>query len=320
MLWGQDTRRQDFLGGDGTLTLLGGRVAVVDIAAIVFAVFVVAAMHLVTYRMRWGMFGDDQVNDVAKYPYEFNVYPRPSTSVGVIIEHLKQEGYQRVAHIGLNDASGQIFSATLTKAGTASGLEIDSQLLDPAATDASPTLLKLQASHPDVLLVSGSFGYAPFFAGISKLGWNIPIVVDPNMAATNFVAVAAPNLLAHMHVLAFPAIVQGSAMTTTPAWKTFRAAVDKQVQGAKLTSPLQQYLQGYDAVLVAADGYDGAHSTHTDDVRKYLEKGSVPDRFASLVVGPKELGLSSTNHVFAYTDSDLLYTTVSGFNDGMLVP
>lgn len=45
--------------------------------------------------------GEDQVSDVAKYPYEFNVYPRPSTSAGIIIEHLKQEGYQRVAHIGL---------------------------------------------------------------------------------------------------------------------------------------------------------------------------------------------------------------------------
>ncbi|WP_432969670.1 ABC transporter substrate-binding protein [Dactylosporangium sp. CA-233914] len=264
--------------------------------------------------------GNDEVNDVKKYPYEFNVYPRPTTSIHIIVEHLAKEGYKQIAHTGVNDASGQNFSKTIVEAGKAAGITVDSQLLDPTAVDASPTLLKLQSSDPDALVVSGSFGYAPIFKAISKLGWDLPIVADPNMAATNFVAAVAPDVLSRMQVLAFPAIVQGSDMTKTKAWKTFREAVDKQVGGKKITSPMQQYIQGYNSVLLAAGGYEGADSIDTEKVRRYLESGALPERYAQLIVGPGKLGLSESNHAFDYTGDDLIYTSVSAFNDGMLVP
>ncbi|WP_432969679.1 branched-chain amino acid ABC transporter permease [Dactylosporangium sp. CA-233914] len=63
VIWGEDIRRQDFLAGERTFTLLGGRVATVDIVAIVAAVLVVTAMHLVTHRTRWGLYGRAATSD-----------------------------------------------------------------------------------------------------------------------------------------------------------------------------------------------------------------------------------------------------------------
>lgn len=262
---------------------------------------------------------NEALNDTEKYPYQFNTLPLGETSAQAALEQIQKAGHKKVAYLGPNNSSGIASQDAMRAVVTNAGLSFTTTLMDPAAADATPSLLRLRADDPDVLVMDGNGPFAQvFLAGRAALGWKIPAVGLPSFVSNNFNS-TDPALLEGVNVLSWAVSVKGSELQSSDTFTQFRQALGKQVPG-DLPTIMNGYAFGYNCLIVGWGAYQGSATDDADDLKRTLETGAAPLEVRELSLGPVDWGYSPTLHYQAYRSSDYAYVPAGKSVDGLIVP
>ncbi len=215
-------------------------------------------------------------SDASKLPYNFDLSPSPTTYAKAFCPYAKQQGNTKVAILYADDAYGGALGPAIQKdceAGGATVTGIDK--FDDTALDMTPQLQKLQGGNPQTLILVGygaPVGYV--LKGLTKIGWNLPVLGDIAVAATDIVVNPAPAGLlgtpevANLRMEVFQSTVHQDPAKQPQALNTMIGAL--KAQGAVPASLVLAY--DYDGLqLLAAAAKKANTTTDTAALAKAIE-------------------------------------------------
>lgn len=213
-----------------------------------------------------------ETNDPEGNPLAFNMTAPFETIVESFIPAIEDLGAENVAILNGNSAYAATFGKTAEALLKDAGFDVAREEYDSAALDMTAQISKLQASDADVLVFNGygaPVGYV--LDGITKLGWDVPILADSAVTATPLVTQDPPD-----GVLGTPAVanlrfqVVKSLDRNTASPQTMDAVDLIKAEGS-ITTPLNTCLQ-YDAVMLIQAAAKTADSTDAADIAAALEQ------------------------------------------------
>jgi branched-chain amino acid transport system substrate-binding protein len=213
-------------------------------------------------------------DDPDVYPLNFDMVPATTDSAAAFCPHAKAAGYTKIGILYGDDAYGEPLSASVKKScedfgSTVTGVEA----FPDDALDVTSQLSKLRSGNPQALVLIGygaPVGYV--FKGLTKLGWDIPVMGDIAVAATDLVVKRPPDGLVgtsgvkNLELEVFQSTVADNAKAPSHTADMIKAI--KQ-QGAIQASLILAYQ--YDAVqLFAAAATEANTVTDADAIAKAL--------------------------------------------------
>jgi branched-chain amino acid transport system substrate-binding protein len=262
----------------------------------------------------------DAANDPQKYPYSFDVAVTASSSSQSMADIFAEKGYKKVAFIGPDVESSRTVSDALGKDLAAKNIGYDPQFIDPTTVDASATMLKLQEGSPDVLAMSGTGPIiGTMFAARTKIGWDVPVLGEPNLAGNSMNLVSDPKDWTGVQLLTYQFAVKGSAQTQTPAFKAFYDEYVK-VAGKAPENIFTSAVVAADFLIITKGAYEAAATADAPGVQAALEQNKVSADIRNSFFGPTEWDYSPTNHALSWSKDDLLVVPAAPTVDGLITP
>jgi branched-chain amino acid transport system substrate-binding protein len=133
-------------------------------------------------------------SDATKFPYNFDLSPSPTTYAKAFCPYAKEQGQTKVAILHADDAYADALGPQIKSACEAGGATVTGiDKFDETSLDVTPQLQKLQGGNPQALIVvayGAPVGYV--LKGLTKIGWNVPVLGDVAVAATDIVVTAPP--------------------------------------------------------------------------------------------------------------------------------
>jgi branched-chain amino acid transport system substrate-binding protein len=132
--------------------------------------------------------------DASKFPYNFDLSPSPTSYAKAFCPFAKQQGHSKIAILYSDDAYGGFIGPEIKKDCAAFGSTVTGiEKYDPTALDMTPQLQKLHGGNPDtIVLVAYGAPVGYVLKGLTKLGWNIPVLGDTAVSASDIVATPPP--------------------------------------------------------------------------------------------------------------------------------
>lgn len=133
--------------------------------------------------------------DPSKFPLNFDISVDAPDQLSAYVPYFQQKGYKSVAVLHGNDAYGTSYSQAAQSVFTKAGIKVTAnQQYDVTSLDMTPQIQTIEATKPDVMVLDAygaPLGY--ILKGIAKLGWNIPIVGNTSVSATNLTGLTPPK-------------------------------------------------------------------------------------------------------------------------------
>jgi len=265
------------------------------------------------------------LNDPAKFPYHFSVSPPGAAYAPAQAKEAKDQGFDKVAMIYSNDATGQSTLKLYEAAFKEAGIELVSTGYDATALDMTSQLQQLKAQNPDALVVNG-YGTAALyvFRGRAQIGWKIPTYGDQLSSSFPLVKNLKPGDLENVKVVTSSTSVVGGDQS--PLFPDLVAAIKKGPHANVL--PQMGYgifLTGYDLLELVNVAATQAKSTKAEDVTNALENLKIPAEVPWLASGKSgdatQFTYSKTNHFPTAGPGLLVFVEPGSYNaDGLYEP
>lgn len=217
--------------------------------------------------------GTAGLGNPAVNPYFFEVVPLNTGAVNVGAEFAIKQGHKKIALIVDNTAVGtediKDVKPIIAKGG---GTLTDAEQVSFSAVNLTPAVLKAKASGAEALVVD-LFGPAAghLMSDIKSSGWNVPTYGGQEIFQTNLASFVPVSDLTNLTAI-------GSAVGAEPTTKGGEELIEGlTAEGVKITGSLAGYAQVHDDLVIFAAGVNGAKSTESAAVAKYLEThGTTP--------------------------------------------
>jgi len=261
---------------------------------------------------------ESHLNDPNKLPHVFVPGGLFDPAEQAMVAAMKAKGIKRFAIVQGDNVTGRLAAGILAKAATAAGLSVTTTVFVPVgAVDATPQVLKAQATHPDAIAITGfTPANGPIIAARAKLGWNVPVYGDVYFSAANLGAIAKPKALKGITLEAYPWMVKGNAATQTPAFKAFWSTVLRAVPHPVLSDIAP--LVSYQAMMLARAAAQKAKSVDGKAMATAMGGVSSSSQVPGFI-GPPKL-YTPSNHTFGTAPSDFTFVRAGPTVDGILVP
>jgi branched-chain amino acid transport system substrate-binding protein len=224
--------------------------------------------------LSFSAFTGPAASDAAKYPYTFSVEPSANDAAHAFAQYMKGQGYKNVAVAYSSDAYGTGTGVPFADALQAAGITVEAASFDPSALDVSPTLLKLQQSHPDALLgVAYGPGVGHLLVSVKKIAWNIPLYGENGFASTNIQDLVPASDYTGLKVQLFQSQVYTDPSSRPANMTTFLKYLEK--SGGTPTSVIGS-LYGWDSLVLAMLAAKQAKSTDLTAMTRALEHLTCP--------------------------------------------
>jgi branched-chain amino acid transport system substrate-binding protein len=222
-------------------------------------------------------------NKPADNPYAFHLAAPFTTVIEGYLPQFEQNGYKKVGVLYGNTAYAKQFGALAVSTYTGKGYESFGVEYDSKALDMTAQISALRAKNPDVVVFNGygaPVGYV--LQGISKLGWNVPLLGDTSVTATPLVTQAPPAGLVGTKEVANLKIEVTRSVNVPTASEATKKAVQAMMSLGEIKSSLNNCLN-YDGVMLLAAAGNHAKSTDTKAVAEALLKAEVNTKAGTAV-------------------------------------
>lgn len=129
------------------------------------------------------------------FPLNFDLSPSPADYADGFAKHIEDQGYKSVGILHDNTSYGQELGEAAKKALAELSVEVKgNEEYNWDALDMTPSLLALKEKAPEALMVTGygaSVGY--LLENVVKIGWDVPLMGDISVAATDLISTPAPT-------------------------------------------------------------------------------------------------------------------------------
>lgn len=253
-----------------------------------------------------------KVNDPAQYPYHFGMQTSNDQNYIPLLDHIEEEGYEKVAYIHSNDALGTDSLDNFMRRSAERDLEVVTQAYDPTATDLVAPMDALMATDPDVLVMNAygaPVGY--LFDARQKLAWDVPVIGDQAVGASNPAAVVPAEALEDVLI----DVSHVAALSRADTWQPNTAeAVDAIAAKTEIVSLINQALEPYDAMHILALAAEQSGSTDPDAMKEALEELEVPSEAPWTVYA--EYGWTAESHFPTLREGDTVLVAPSVMVNG----
>ncbi|WP_160330434.1 ABC transporter substrate-binding protein [Sphaerimonospora mesophila] len=209
-------------------------------------------------------------NKPAENPYAFHLAAPFKTVVEGYLPQFEQNGYKKIAVLHGNSAYAKQFGALAESVFTEKGYETSVVEYDAKALDMTAQISALQAKNPDVLVFNG-YG-APVglvLQGITKLGWNVPILGDTSVTSTPLVTTMPPDGLIGTPETKNLKIEVTTSVNVATASEATKKAIEAMKSMGEIKASLNNCLN-FDAVMLLAAAANHAKSNDTKAVADAL--------------------------------------------------
>ena len=215
------------------------------------------------------------LNNPEKYPSYFSAYPTTASVAASAAKNLQDAGFQKVALITSAEAMGDSVRQATEDAIKEAGMEVTgSETYKLDALDVTSQLQRLRDTKPDVLFVQAYGAPAGYVVnGLDKIGWDVPVVGDPSVAASNLPGLVDESQLKNIQFLVFQVQKRIPESEQSEAFKTMLNGI-KGYGDIKLS--LQVYTLLYDVLQVIQTAANQAGTTEHDALVKALENLEQP--------------------------------------------
>jgi branched-chain amino acid transport system substrate-binding protein len=228
-------------------------------------------------------------SDPAKFPLNFDIVPSSDNSAAAFCPFAKKSGYTKIAVLYADDAYGGPVSAAVKKDCESFGSTVTGvQKFADTALDVTPQLQSLRGGKPQALVLIGygaPVGYV--MKGLTTLGWNVPILGDIAVAATDLISHNPPaglvgtSAVKNLEFEVFQSTVSGTSTEKPKYTDAMVSAIEK--QGTIPASLILAY--EYDAVQLFA-----AAATKANTV---TDAGAIAKAMVGLGTGDVKTGVFS---------------------------
>ncbi|MDG3010126.1 amino acid ABC transporter substrate-binding protein [Rhodococcus sp. D2-41] len=219
----------------------------------------------------------EDTSNPAKFPLNFDLAPGPDDNARAIAEYVKQKGYTPVGVIHSSSGSGVAYGEAAAAAMKKDGIAVSgNESYDTSALDMTPQLQALKDSGAKALVVDAygaPLGY--ILQNLQRLGWNVPLIGQTTVSATNLIAADPPAgvlgtpQVANLVTQVFQSTVYDAANVNV------NKMVDTMASLGKIPAPLI-LADNYDAFqLVAAAAKQAGTTTDAKKLASALESDQV---------------------------------------------
>lgn len=236
------------------------------------------------------------INDPATYPYAFGTNPVVALDPESAAELFSEEGYEKVAYLGANDALGQSIAEAFAEVLPDAGFELVQEAYAPSDLDMTAQLQRLQATDPDVLIIQG-YGTAAGYAleSRTKLGWDIVTYGDGGLGNGNNLALISSEAdWNNLYLRVFAINTAEREVTGTAAFEFLTSELEK--RGSSFDQLMQLYAHQWDAVHVVKQGVEQADAKDAPSVAKALENLEAFDGESPYITFPEYRSYTTENH------------------------
>lgn len=242
----------------------------------------------------------------SKFPLNFDVAVPAAEQLKAYVPYFKSKGYTKIAILHGNSAYGETYGSSAASVFGQAGLKVTANKeYDVTSLDMTPQLQAVQASNPDAMVVDAygaPLGY--ILKDVVKLGWNVPMIGDTSVSATNLTGLTPPDgLVGTPEVKNLVMEVLASVKYDPSASK-----VNDAVKGMLKYGPIKASLvlaPTFDALPMVAAAAKAANSTDPAKIAKKLEDAQVTKDAATAMLYPYSYSASShapsdvsTNYTF----------------------
>lgn len=187
--------------------------------------------------------------DPSKFPYNFDMSPSAPNYAVAFCPYAKSQGWTKVGILYTDDAYGDVLGPAIKSECQKDGATVTGiTKYDPSALDYTATLQSIKSGNPQAIMLVGygaEVGY--MLKGVSKLGWNVPILGDIAVADTDTVITPPPNGLL------------GTPQEKNLVMEVFKSVAKSSNQPAALNTMISAMSSqgGLSGPLISAYPYDG---------------------------------------------------------------
>ncbi|MGW1003035.1 ABC transporter substrate-binding protein [Streptomyces sp. NPDC002520] len=254
-------------------------------------------------------------SDPSKFPLNFDLSPGPADQIAAYLPYFKEKGYGRVGILHGNSSYGEAYGEVAEKAFSDAGVDVTANKeYDIAALDMTAQIEAIKATKPDALVLDAygaPLGYV--LKGLEKTGWDIPVIGDTSVAATDLVATPPPSgVLGTSQVKNLVMQVYVSTKHDEAA-----TAVNKGVARLKKLGAIKSTLilaYNYDALPLVVAAAKSTGSTDPQKIAKALESSTVQDKAKTAVLS--HYGFTAKVHRPSNVEKEFAFIPPSAIKDG----
>ena len=249
----------------------------------------------------------EDLTDASEFPYHYVVVPTATQNYERMIDYLNEQDVKTLGMAVTNDALGTSALDSMKELASENGITLYAESFDPTSTDLTSTLSKIQASDPDMLLLSA---YGPpagyLLEARQKLGWDVPTIGDPSIASSNPATLVDSASIADVRVQALSVLSKGSDQRPGAA-----EAIELIKAEGDIPQAVHLATTMYDFLHRVASAADDAGSTDADDIKKEMDTEPGPEG-----VTYESFGYSADDHGITTTDDTFVYIQLTPMVDG----
>ena len=269
--------------------------------------------------LQMGVAPEDILSDPSKSPNTWVTLQRFAVNAEALVLRLKKSKIKRIALLGGDNAAGREGAARMADAAKKGGITVtDSTFVPVGASDATPQVQKAKSSNPEAVVVMAfNLQNVTILRARVKLGWDIPVFLDPNASSFNYASVLSASERTGISGSTLPILVKGSKASKSRSGKVFLKNVA--VYDPKPVLSAQAHMVTYNAiVLTQAAAKKGKTADSAKLVKAMAKIRTVKD--APLSVGPATWYTSRTVRAPQIRGKEFTWFKLGSIVDGFQVP
>ncbi|WP_433377952.1 ABC transporter substrate-binding protein [Streptosporangium sp. CA-115845] len=214
--------------------------------------------------------------DPKQHPLAFNLAASPQVVVEGYLPMFEANGYKKIGVLHGNSAYAKTFGKLAESVFKGAGYDVVGvEEYDSAALDMTAQISTLRAAGPDVVVFNAYGAPAGYvLKGITKLGWDVPLLGDTSVSSTPLVTQEPPVGLLGSPDLKHLKLEVTKSTVHDPSAEATNRAVKAMTSIGQIKGSMNNCL-GYDAILLVAAAAKSANSTEPEAMAKALEDPSV---------------------------------------------
>ena len=245
--------------------------------------------------------GDPSVN-----PLNFDLSASVPDYIGSFVHEIEQRGYGKVAILHGSSAYGELFGKQSKDAYTEAGIEVTGmQGFDNAALDMTAQLEALKETNPEALVLDAygaPLGYV--LQSLEKLGWDIPVLGNTSVAATQLIATEPPSGVLGTDQVKNLTMQVYTSTKHDPSDDKVNAAVETMMAAGDIRSSLI-LAYNYDSMFLLKAAAESAGSLEAEALAEALVDPEVQKSAGTVILS--RYGFTAESHTPHVTPEDFLF-------------
>ncbi|MEV0595509.1 ABC transporter substrate-binding protein [Nonomuraea cavernae] len=215
--------------------------------------------------------------DPKQHPLAFNLAASPQVVVDGYLPEFEAKGYKKIGILHGNSAYAKTFGELSETTFKKAGYEVVAVEYDSAALDMTAQISTLRDAAPDVVVFNAYGAPAGYvLKGITKLGWDVPLLGDTSVSSTPLITQEPPVGLLGSPDLKNLTLEVTKSTVYDPAAEATNKAVKAMTAIGKINGSMNNCLS-YDAILLIAAAAKSAGSADPAAMAKALEDPKVTE-------------------------------------------